>query len=926
MKLSFECLTKGFNSRILIEDFSFEFKDSGLYMVVGDSGCGKSTLLNIISMIDKKYDGKYLIDNCDVKLLSAKEKNLIRATKFGYIFQNFNLFNEDTVLNNILIMLDAVGELTTELKRKRVDELLKLLEIEKLKYESVKNLSGGEKQRVAIARALVTSPEIILCDEPTGSLDTINTENVFEILKKVSLNATVICVTHDKDSARKYGDYLLEFKHNKIIINKQKNSKKCDSIDTMATAKKRKSTNLSFKFIFSHVKNKFKNRKIRNIIKTSLLTLSLISTGLATGLTSGLHSSLMTTFDSLIDKNTVVLNKKHSKNTIYDFYSTGEFEIQRLLNNYKDELDYYGVNYIVDFENFFPDENALFLRNYNRNYRVEGYNIRTFNEFVYYDDFHYLDTYPKQTSLLQNDEIIISMNYEQMKNMCLALRIEKTFEKLGDYINSHDVMVVLTTRNNSWQYNDEQLFRVKGVIMDTKNRVYHSNHLFNKILFEDNMRFPVSNRLNKIEDYPWIFKKAYYVHTKKFQSYFLNKIFYDVRYKNILFDSENKYYSPLTCAFDTKITNRLYVFNVFKDMIDIEIIKHLDDLQFDYKTYYFSTASGYFNNGTSLFTGFAKPMFMSFDLNKIEAIIDAHSRIPEEEFINISVPDNVVDGYAFKPSSSNLRLKMCDYELKPYEIIISQGFQKILGEEDPINREIYASLLADSQTYDDKSNNHFKTIKLKIVDVIEGDLSVSVYQNKDFSISLFRDLFKISSFSLIPTSIIFETNRKLSDRELGEVNSYFADYEISNPIHKIEKSIDESMYFLKYLLFAFSGISIVSSIILLLIITLINAIEARKEIAIFTILGFCKIEILKIFLTDNFLNSVICFLLSSITMFMVSSFASTLLSTNLGISGLNLFSGLSIACNLLIVIFITVISALSSLIEIKNINLVENLH
>ena len=363
-----------------------------------------------------------------------------------------------------------------------------------------------------------------------------------------------------------------------------------------------------------------------------------------------------------------------------------------------------------------------------------------------------------------------------------------------------------------------------------------------------------------------------------------------------------------------------------RDRIDINKIKELKDIGFDFNGYYFSSNLGYFNNGTSLFTGFARPVFLAKNIDSIEEIIDAHSKVDEKEFLNIKVPEGVVDGYAFKPSSSNLKLKITEKELQPNEIIVSKGFSDLINSNNLINEELYVSLLKSSILNEETVSNDFETIKLKVVGINKEDTSVSIYQNKEFSISLFRDFFKVSVFNLIPTSIIFETNKKIPEETIKELERLMPDYTFVNPILQIENSIEESTRFLKYILIAFSGVSIISSIILMLIVTLINAIESRKEISIFSVLGFENNEIIKIFIFDNLVNSITCFALSSFSLIVVSLVISKFLSSSIGIGEFLLLSPLSIFLNLLITIIIALFGTLGSYFEIKNIKLSENLH
>ena len=171
--------------------------------LLGPSGCGKSTLLNMIAGILSPTEGSVIIDGTDMTRASQKEKDKFRIEKIGYIFQDFKLIEEMTVLDNINILnLEGIDT-------QNAPKLLRELGIFEKANQKIKHLSGGQKQRVAIARALIKSPDIILADEPTGNLNFAIGEEVIKELLQAACGKTLIAVTHD-DRLAKYFDVVID--------------------------------------------------------------------------------------------------------------------------------------------------------------------------------------------------------------------------------------------------------------------------------------------------------------------------------------------------------------------------------------------------------------------------------------------------------------------------------------------------------------------------------------------------------------------------------------------------------------------------------------------------------------------------------------------------------------------------------------------
>lgn len=184
-----------------LKNINLKIEKGDFCSILGVSGSGKSTLLYILGCIDKQTEGIYKLDGEEVSKLSEKNLADIRNKKIGFVLQDFGLIEDETVTENIL-----VPTLFNSIKNENIklEEILNKLEIGDLRNKKVSMLSGGQRQRVAIARALITNPELILADEPTGSLDSITTIHIMNIFEQLNKEGkTIIIVTHNLELAKK---------------------------------------------------------------------------------------------------------------------------------------------------------------------------------------------------------------------------------------------------------------------------------------------------------------------------------------------------------------------------------------------------------------------------------------------------------------------------------------------------------------------------------------------------------------------------------------------------------------------------------------------------------------------------------------------------------------------------------------------------
>jgi putative ABC transport system ATP-binding protein len=187
-----------------LQGLNFHIEKGEFMAIIGPSGCGKTTLLNILGCLDRPTSGKVFIDGVDVSQLPNTELAIIRSRKLGFVFQDFNLLSRMSVIENVELPLFIAGADPT-FTRRRAMSLLARLGIAEKAHKNVNHISGGQRQRVAVARALANDPKIVLADEPTGNLDTKNTELMMSLMKQLNeeFGKTLVVITHNPEVAER---------------------------------------------------------------------------------------------------------------------------------------------------------------------------------------------------------------------------------------------------------------------------------------------------------------------------------------------------------------------------------------------------------------------------------------------------------------------------------------------------------------------------------------------------------------------------------------------------------------------------------------------------------------------------------------------------------------------------------------------------
>ncbi|MFA5481616.1 MAG: ATP-binding cassette domain-containing protein, partial [Bacilli bacterium] len=510
MMLKATNLTKKYGVRIVLKDFTFRFPRTGLIAVVGPSGCGKTTLLNILSGLDGEYDGDCQYLQRSLHTLSEEERSHFRIANVGYVFQDFRLFNVETVKDNLFNVLEVLSTENREIQSRHVIDCLELVGMKEKAEANVNILSGGEKQRVAISRAIINNPPIVLCDEPTGSLDEENGLTVLKILRSIAFSRLVIVVSHDEKLVTPFCDLKIRLIDGAIAdITTFPPPKKTKNIISVKSISKARAPIMPLRTIIRKSAAIIKTRKIRITVNNFMMSLGLLGIGLSIIMTSSIQDRIVEGFSSVIDDSRIVMSKKNSGQSVLNHYSASYENVLLIKKKYANYISDIGVSYAVNFEDFFKNRDELFISSTTYKIVLPRFSSRQFNDYLWLGDGRtdYI-VYPRQLSDLANDEMIIGLAHNDMIGLCYSLKIERSYASLGEYFRTANVLVTFSIANDDWFYDDEQVFRLSGVVESDEPTIYHTNHRWNEWVFEEKMRLPSLDGGDR--QFQWQIYKTYY--------------------------------------------------------------------------------------------------------------------------------------------------------------------------------------------------------------------------------------------------------------------------------------------------------------------------------------------------------------------------------------------------------------------------------
>ena len=884
-------LSKKYNEELILKNINLDLPRYGLIAICGPSGCGKTTLLNCLSGL-LPFSGDIEIDSQHLSSMSEKQMNKYRLKNIGFIFQDFKLFENENVMNNILFPLETISNIPRESKIRKCKNLLKLVGLINKEKQIVSKLSGGEKQRVAIARSLINNPKVILADEPTGALDSKTANDIMDILEKVSTKSLVILVSHDEELTKKYADRIIKMKDGvieKVIFCSKRNHETYIPIEK--TRYSEKTPSISITFLLNHAKGAMKQKKWRTAICSLVTSLGLIGVGLAITLSSSISVNIKKAYTSLISDSKIMISLKEDK-SIYGLYSASYYEAVDLKNKYPDYIHDVGANYIANFENYFPDINCVAIGNTSYYKPIDGISARHINDFKWLDVEGPNTMYPERITELEDDEVVMGLSINMINDICYALQIERTVKSLSRYLINNDLTLYFDLANYDWSYSDQQIVTVKAFSLEKNPCIYHSNHLWNEYMYETRMRFPTTDNINENTKLPWVMKRINYLQLNVDNDIFLDFARYQEDFNPFLLEIANASYYPwLYLGVDSKDITRILFFDNTLKMIPGRYVSYFTDVCPELSNPIFGSYGGYSIFPSSLMMGFSNYMYFSFDTNSLTEVIDINTTLNIDNNQTSVLPDNVACGHYSQSMSGGVNFAVIEnnlfygrYPKAIDEVVISTGLlEKLTGSKELNDTVLHLAYTSNESPLPDGGvRRDFKTLDIEVVGLVDNDKNY-IYQNSDWLITFFQSRLGVSIYYLGINTIAMDVkNSKNMEKTIKTLSKAFPDYEIMNPLAGINESIDTVCSYIEIALACFSVIAILISVMLLTISNYLHVLESKKEIGLARCIGVDKKEAKKFLYAHSGLMCFSSFSLSSIELIVISFAISYIVGNEFG--------------------------------------------
>ena len=637
----------------------------------------------------------------------------------------------------------------------------------------------------------------------------------------------------------------------------------------------------------------------------------MLGIGLATALSNTISWNIKDSYSAIVDKDNLFLEKENMQ---IQRVSANVETVNKLASKYKNSIYGVGAAYQNNFEEMFPNGNYASIGNGRTWERIEGFSSRTINDFRWLDNKK-TTIYPSNNIDMNDDEIIISINYPIIEKICYSLRIERSLDSLSDFLLENTFQICFDFKNDDWMYWDQQIFNVVGFTFEPIIGIYHNNHLWNEYVFEELMRLPFTYNIERNDNKPWTLKKTLYFNAINSES-LLKEIEYDVLSDDLLFDIANESIFPSIYR-DSRPSerNRILVYES-SNKLPFRIEKDIANLDDHIYSIIYGSYGGYAMYPDYLMMGFAKPSFFSSEINKVESVSDSYTLEENNEAVQMVLPDGVLMGHYSKSMQNGIIFEEIDdnliYGKSPEtfnEIVISSSLSlKLFGKENSVNSVLYGAFCT-KELLDLNSGiqREFAITELKVVGIKKSSRN-SIFHDRYWTIGFYKMCLGISAFELDINCFAVKTSGSTNTLE-EKLKKAFPNLKISNPTKSVFKSVDDICKYVEIALVAFSSVSVIVSIILLALCNYLHLIECYKDIGLARCLGLPKKETKKFVFFHSFVLCISAFMMSAVELTFVTLISSYELSKTLNSKFEISFNPLSYILMLCLACLISLISS-----------------
>lgn len=879
------------------------FENAEFVSILGQSGCGKTTLLNIIGGLDKYTSGDLIINGVSTKNYKKNDWDAYRNKRIGFVFQSYNLISHLTCLENVELSLTLSGLGINE-RRKKAEDALKKVGLETQIHKLPNQLSGGQAQRVAIARSLINDPEIILADEPTGSLDSKSSIIVLDILKEISKTKLVIMVTHNKDLAKEYSDRIITMNDGTIVSDTKNLNKEVEELSDEKPGK----SSMSFLTAISLSWKNIRTKKARTIMSVLASSIGIIGVGLVLALSNGFQTYVSrvetqsaSNMPITISASTTIYEKNDDYVEDEKFPETSEIKIYDPSNTEKTSV--YRINNLTD-------EYISYLDNINNNKTYKGsiaakiINYTNINHNIYAHNattHTATDSYSKLNPY-KNVSYDMSSAIASVTGAPRSIFHEMYGEK--DYIlNSYD-MLYGTYPDNDMKIETDSKGNQVGVfetalVLDSYNRIGNSTLKNLGFYSSEEVDYMVKNKINiKFSDF-----------VGKDYTFYVNDDIYnddcsaefakeDSTQQTIEIKDENGNIQTYTFPFKIKTNKKQYRYpssddyedlynGSFKDQNDrvvksykikvTSILRVKKDAFVDYMPASLCYTKGfkdfiYSSNGASTIADNALGNVYVDNLQSLFDCYNTTNMFPILKLLGIIDSDTEVPAWASA-------LPECDATDLTNAFNASAKFYSPYGNYDSITKSLnendydysyndYVSLctqsgsvfkLTDKMTkFSELLSNFIKStstidrlVALAKIKSFYNDNPNIVGEYWSYAASRLTNYSKITNVVIFPSSITAKKDVKdyLNEYNVGKTDADKVLY--TDIVGEFTDSLYGILSIISIVLVAFSSISLLVSSIMSGIVTYASVVERTKEIGIMRAIGARKKDISRLFIMEN---------------------------------------------------------------------------